>query len=273
MRRSGGSRAGSVNSEPELPAAGEEASRKGLDALVRACGALRRHGIFVFLSHRARFRNPLVPGDRAELLDADAARDPAVLSIVDSELPRRLARLERGTYFPVPLARAVAAGRGFDDALMSFHYPPILVDGDRRWSWKEQTVADRVRRFFVQHIGFEPALDIWYVEYRVNDGWWDKCYLECETTPLVAVQFRDDGAGARGLVTVDLSNGQRDALDPDSLRLDERERLFATSARHGPVEIADAPRFALLRTVSEDCLTLEFAGARRPLRWPSPDGG
>ena len=72
-------------------------------------------------------------------------------------------------------------------------------------------------------------------------------------------------------MAADLNNGRRDILDPDSLRLDEQERLFASSAQHGLVEIADTPRFALLRTVSEDCRTVEFAGARRTLRWPVED--
>lgn len=239
-----------------------------MDDLVRACERLWPQGISIFLSHQARFRNPLSPVDREALSDSDAAADPAVVAIVAEELPERLDRLERGTYFPVPLARAVAGGRAFDDALMSFHYPPIVVGADRRWSWKGQSVAERIRRFFVQHIGFEPALGVWFVEYRVNDGWWDKCYLDCATTPLVAVQLREERGAAGGGVVADLNNGRTDTLDPDSLRLNEQERLFASSADHGLVEIADAPRFALLRTVSEDCRTLEFAGARRTLQWP-----
>ncbi|MCY3968712.1 MAG: hypothetical protein OXG74_02170 [Acidobacteria bacterium] len=239
-----------------------------MDDLVRACERLWPQGISIFLSHQARFRNPLSPADREALADSDAAADPAVVAIVAEELPERLDRLERGTYFPVPLARAVSGGRAFDDALMSFHYPPIVVDAERRWFWKGQPVAERIRRFFVQHIGFEPALGVWFVEYRVNDGWWDKCYLDCATTPLVAVQLREEGDAAGGGVVADLNNGLTDTLDPDSLRLDEGERLFASSASHGSVEIADTPRFALLRTVSEDCQTVEFAGARRTLHWP-----
>ncbi|MDE2849466.1 MAG: hypothetical protein OXP74_02480 [Acidobacteriota bacterium] len=244
-----------------------------MDDLLRACERLWPQGISIFLSHQARFRNPLSPADREALSDSDAAADPAVVAIVAEELPERLDRLERGTYFPVPLARAVAGGRGFDDALMSFHYPPVVVDADRRWSWKGQPVAERIRRFFVQHIGFEPALGVWFVEYRVNDGWWDKCYLDCATPPLVAIQLREEDEAAGGGVVADLNNGRTDTLDPDSLRLDERERLFASSADHGLVEIADAPRFALLRTASEDCRTVEFAGARRSLRWPAGDAG
>ena len=239
-----------------------------MDDLVRACERLWPHGISIFLFHKARFRNPLAPVDREALSDAEAAVDEAVVAVVAEELPDRLDRLERGTYFPVPLARAVAGGRAFDDALMSFHYPPIAVDAGRRWSWKGQPVAERIRRFFVQHIGFDASLGVWFVEYRVNDGWWDKCYLECESTPLVAVQLREAAEAEADGVVADLNNGENDTLDPDSLRLDEEERLFASSARHGLVEIADAPRFALLRTVSEDCRTVEFAGARRTLRWP-----
>jgi len=242
-----------------------------VDDLVRACQPLWPRGISIFLSHQARFRNPLSPVDREALADSAAAEDPAVVAIVAEELPERLDRLERGTYFPVPLARAGGGGRAFEDALMSFQHPPGVVDADRCWSWKGQPVAERIRRFFVQHIGFEPDLGVWFVEYRVNDGWWDKCYLDCSTTPLVAVQLREEGGAAGGGVVAHLNNGQSDRLDPDSLRLDSQERLFASSAGHGLVEIADTPRFALLRTVSEDCRTVEFAGARRTLRWPDDE--
>ncbi len=242
-----------------------------MDELVRACERLWPQGISIFLSHNARFRNPLAPADREALADSEAARDQAVVAVVAEELPSRLDWLERGTYFPVPLARAVAAGRAFDDALMSFHYPPITVDADRRWVWKGRPVADRIRRFFIQHIGFEEALGVYFVEYRVNDGWWDKCYLDCATTPLVAIQIREDAKDRAGEVVADLNNGRTDTLDPDSLRLNEQERLFASSAQHGLVEIADTPRFALLRTVSEDCRTVEFAGARRTLHWPEDE--
>lgn len=242
-----------------------------MDDLVRACERLWPRGISIFLSHQARFRNPLASTDRDALADSEAARDPAVVAVVAEELPKRLECLERGTYFPVPLARAVAGGRAFDDALTSFHYPPITVDADRLWVWKGRPVAERIRRFFVRHIGFEPSLGVWFVEYRVNDGWWDKCYLDCATTPLVAIQMREEGEAGTGEVVADLNNGEGDTLDPDSLRLDEEERLFASSARHGLVELADAPRFALLRTVSEDCRTVEFAGARRTLHWPETD--
>ncbi len=242
-----------------------------MDDLVGACERLWPRGISIFLSHRTRFRNPLSPADREALADSGAARDPAVLAVVAEELPKRVDRLARGTYFPAPLARAVAGGRAFDDALMSFHYPPIVVDPDRRWRWKGRPVAERIRRFFVRHIGFEPALGVWFVEYRVNDGWWDKCYLDCATTPVVAVQLREGTGDETGRVFADLNNGLADTLDPDSLRLDERERLFAASADHGLVEIADSPRFALLRTVSEDCRTVKFAGARRTLHWPDGD--
>ena len=134
-----------------------------MDDLVRACEPLWPRGISIFLSHEARFRNPLAPADREALAGSAAASDPAVVAVVAEELPERLDRLERGTYFPVPLARAVAGGRPFDDALMSFHYPPIEVDAGRRWSWKGQPVAERSRRFFVQHVGYEASLGVWFV--------------------------------------------------------------------------------------------------------------
>ncbi len=245
-----------------------------MDDLVQACERLWPRGISIFVSHEARFRNPLTPADREALAGADVVRDPAVTTIVADRLASRVDRLERGTYFPAPLARAVAAGRAFDEVVMSFHYPLISVDADQRWEWKGRPVANRIRRFFKQHLGFEEALGVYFVEYRVNDDWWDKCYLDCVTTPLVATRIRDrpaaTGNGEAVEVVADLDNGRRDTLDPDSLRLDAQERLFASSERHGPVRIADAPRFALLRTVSEDCRTVELAGRRRLLHWPEP---
>ena len=44
-----------------------------------------------------------------------------------------------------------------------------------------------------------------------------------------------------------LNCGQRDRLDLDTLRLDQRERLFCTGERYGEVMFADATRFSILR--------------------------
>ena len=67
-----------------------------------------------------------------------------------------------------------------------------------------------------------------------------------------------------------LASGQAAAVDLDSFRLDERERLFCRVDGLGEVMLSDTVRFQIVSTASEDLSTIEVAGSRRPLRWPLP---
>jgi hypothetical protein len=180
------------------------------------------------------------------------------------ELVSRLPELARGIYSPVPIARGLDAGQPIAALLDEFRYEMIRVDAEQRWTWMGRPVAPRIRTFFLENMGWEPAISRWFFEYQVNGEWWDKSYLEAKVTPLVALSIAEDG----GSVTATLNSGARDALDLETLRLDDRERLFCASARFGEVMFADTVRFSLLRHADEACNAVRVAGAWRPLHWP-----
>ena len=107
----------------------------------------------------------------------------------------RLPQLARGIYSPVPIARGLDAGRPIESMLDEFRYEMIHVDADQRWVWMGRPVAPRIKSFFLEHLGWEPAIGRWFFEYQVNPEWWDKSYLDAEVTPLLAMTVsEEDGA-------------------------------------------------------------------------------
>jgi len=243
-----------------------EADAGGRDAILDVARTLAPHGVHLFFRHAAHFRDPLVPADWEALEAEPALDDPAVRRVTVELLPGRLPHLARGIYSPVPIARGLAAGRDVDALLDEFRYEPIVVDDEQRWTWMRRPVAPRVKAFFLEHLAWEPALGLWYFEYQVNPEWWDKSYLDAAVTPLVATAVTEEGGALRAT----LNNGRDDLLDLGTLRLDDRERLFCASARHGEVLFSDAVRFALLRNANEACDAVRIAGRWHPLRWPAP---
>lgn len=243
-----------------VPAAAE--TRK---AVLEAARRLEAHSVYLFFKHGSRFCNPLVPAEWEALGDEPALDDEKVLCVAVDLLPSRLPALARGIYSPVPISHGLAQGRPLDSLLEDFRYEMIHVDDDQRWTWQGRPVAPRVKAFFLEHLGWEPAIQRWYFEYRVDASWWDKSYLEAEVTPLVALSLEaQTGPEPRVL----LANGRRDRADLESLRLDCRERLFCTTARYGEVMFSDTARFSLLRHANQSCDALQLGERWVRLRWP-----
>jgi hypothetical protein len=236
------------------------------DAILAAARRLEPARVHLFFKHGAHFRNPLVPAEWALLAAEPALDDPAVRRVVLEVLPGRLPDLAPGIYSPVPIARGLDAGRDAAVLLDEFRYEMIRVDEEQRWVWMGRPVAPRVKTFFLEHLAWEPALAVWYFEYQVNPDWWDKSYLDAAITPLLATAVQEvDGA-----LVATLNTGSTDRLDLDTLRLDERERLFCRGSTMGDVLFSDAVRFALLRNVNEACDAVRVAGGWHPLHGPAP---
>ena len=244
------------------PARSETAGGRG--AILEAARELEPCGIYLFFKHGAHFRDPLVPEQWAALRNEPALDDRGVRQVVLDELTARLPQLARGIYSPVPIARGLDSGRSIESLLDEFRYEMIHVDADQRWVWMGRPVAPRIKSFFLGHLGWEPAIRRWFFEYRVNPEWWDKSYFDAEVTPLVAMTVSEED----GAVVATLNSGERDRLDLDTLRLDQRERLFCASERFGEVLFADAVRFSILRHANEACDAVLIAGAWRALHWP-----
>lgn len=229
--------------------------------MLRGAAALAAAGSYLFFRHRAHFQNPLVPGELRRLEDDPALDDRDVAGVVDT-LVERLAELSVGIYSPVPIARGLAGGAALDGLLEMYRYEMIEVDEAQRWSWQGRPVAPKVRAFFLENTRFQPALGVWYFEYRVNEDWWDKSYFR-GMTPLRATALDGDRS------EVVLTSGVRDTIDTSSFRLDAGERLFVRTATSGEVLVSDALRFQLLRTANEACDAIRLGAAWVPLRWPA----
>ena len=236
--------------------------------LLSAARLLEPRDVYLLFSHEAHFRNPLVTEEWAALQGSSIVDDGKIEKVVEELLLARQTDLPRGLYFPAPMARSDPDGASAEELLDRFHYEMIHVDEEQVWRWRGHEVAERTRLFFLEHLRWQPEIERFYFEYRVNDDWWDKSYLDADVTPLVVRQMEEVEDEAEGVVEVLLGSGQRDRLDLDSFRLDERERLFCRSDQTGDVMFSEALRFRLLRDVSEDLTTLRVVGAPRPLAWP-----
>ncbi|HVR28561.1 MAG TPA: hypothetical protein VMS86_03415 [Thermoanaerobaculia bacterium] len=253
---------------PEPPVGGGATSVRGpgREALLAAARRLEPHHVHLFFKHGAHFHNPLVPAEWEALAQEPALDQPAVQRVVVELLPARLPGLAPGIYSPVPIARGLEAGRELDALLDELRYEMIRVDEEQRWTWMGRAVAPRIKAFFLERLAWEPALGIWYFEYQVNPEWWDKSYLDAAITPLVASSAVEEAGSLR----VTLNAGGSDLLDLDTLRLDQRERLFCGTMSHGEVLFADALRFTILRHANEACDAVRIAGRWRPLRYAAP---
>jgi hypothetical protein len=249
-----------------VPSAGE-AGAGGSGAILTAARAFEPHGVHLFFKHGAHFHDPLVPAQWAALSSDPVLDDAMVRRVVLEELAGRRSLLARGIYSPVPIARGLDAGRTLEGLLEEFRYEMIEVGADQRWVWMGRPVAPRVKTFFLEHLGWEPAIGRWYFEYQVNPEWWDKSYLEAAVTPVVALSVREEDGG----LDATLNTGSSDRLDLATLRLDREERLFCRSARIGEVMFADTVRFSILRHANDACDAVRIAGSWHALRWP--DGG
>lgn len=201
------------------------------------------HLFFLFEGH---FCDPLVPRERTRLEEGGVVTE-ALESVIAEHLAAD-GSLPPGTYFPMPIARGLEAGELLPQLLKRFYYEPIEVDQDQVWWWKGHRVAERNRRFFLEHVDYEPALEVYFFEYQVNPNWWDKRYLDAEVTPLLATSLRVDGEEA----WVDLEGGRRTPVDLNRLRLDQQERLFCGRVGGGEVLFSENARFRVLQGVSED---------------------
>lgn len=247
---------------------GEASDASLLEELRAIAAQAQSRKIHFFLSHQAHFLDPLVPDEYQQLRSAGVTAEMVAVArrIVDEDAARSGDEVPR-IYFPVPMARSLEAGAEWDAVEGRFRYDMIVVDQDQEWWWRGRPVAERTKKFFSEHFGWQPAVGRWFFEYKIHDGWWDKSYLEAEITPLLGVSLEAD-ADEGEPVRIVLQSGRRVEADTGTLRLDEAERLFLTSAELGEVQLAATERFRVLSSADEELATVTLAGRRVPLHWP-----
>ena len=193
-----------------MPSAESPTPAHGRGAILDAARRLAPHGVHLFFKHGAHFHDPLVPAQWEALAREPALDDATVRRVVLEELSSRLPGLARGIYSPVPIARGVEAGQSIDALLDEFRYEMIRIDSEQRWMWMGRPVAPRIKTFFLENLGWEPAVARWFFEYQVNPEWWDKSYLEAEVTPLQALSVAEEG----GSLVASLNSGATDRSRP-----------------------------------------------------------
>ena len=205
-----------------------------------------RNKIMLFLWND-RFLNPLIPTQLQKIKSSGLLDYDKLLQVLDEHFPQFEDELPPGMYFPVPISRTLTEGEEFSPELaLRFFYGFIHVDGSQKWSLRGKLITGKVLSLFESNLFFEEETSRCFVEYW-SENRWDKCYLECATTPFLALSIESTPDGFQLL----LNNHKTDSLDLQSFRIDTLERCFVRTQNHGEVLLADAPRFWLLDHLNE----------------------
>ena len=208
-----------------------------------------------------RFLNPLIADELQRLTASGLLEDEDTLHLMEKILPDLTTQLPTGMYFPVPISRALKQENDFTSELaMRFHYDFIRIDQQQKWCLREKYISGKVLALFESNLFFEKESELYFVEYW-SDHRWDKCYLECEITPMRALAIEL----VQEEFKLQLNNQQTDSLDLDSFRIDKKERCFVLSQTYGEVMLADAPRFWLLNHLDESGSYFVFGDRHFPL--------
>ena len=205
-----------------------------------------RKMIMLFLWEE-RLLNPFIQ-DEFQLLKASGLlEDEVTLDLIHNIFPESITQLPTGMYFPVPISRALKQENDFSTELaMRFHYDFIQVDQYQKWSLRENDIGGKVLALFESNLFYEKESKLYFVEYW-SDNCWDKCYLECEITPMLALALEP----VQEKFKLQLNNQMIDSLELQSFRMDKKERCFCLTLNYGEVLLADAPRFWLLNHLDE----------------------
>ena len=208
-----------------------------------------------------RFLNPLIPDELRRLKASGLLEDEETLKLMENIFPESITQLPTGMYFPVPISRALKQGNNFSTQLaMRFHYDFIQVDQHQKWSLRENNINGKVLALFESNLFFEKESKLYFVEYW-SDNRWDKCYLECEITPMLALALEL----VQEEFKLQLNNQITGSLERHNFRMDKNERCFVRTQNYGEVMLADAPRFWLLNHLDESGSYFVFGGRHFPL--------
>jgi len=188
-----------------------------------------------------RFLNPQVSNQK-QLIQSSGLLSKSVMKVLEDFFPKLEHDLPKGMYFPTPISIAIKQGNIFSKNLaLRFHYDFINVDQKQQWSLNNKIITGKILSLFKSNLYFEKVTGLYFVEYW-SDTRWDKCYLECEVTPMLALAIEPVAED----FNVHLNNNKIDLIYLDSFRMDKKERCFVKSKNFGEVLLSDSPRFWLL---------------------------
>ncbi len=188
-----------------------------------------------------RFLNPQIP-EQKKTIKSSGLLGKTVMKVLEEFFPKFENELPKGMYFPIPISRGIKQGeRCSKELALKFHYDFINVDQKQQWSLRDKIITGKVLSLFKSNLYFEGITGRYFVEYWSDDRW-DKCYLECAITPMLALSIESVTEG----IILQLNNNKSDLIYINSFRLDKNERCFVQTKNFGEVLLSDSPRFWLL---------------------------
>ena len=185
------------------------------------------------------------------------------MKVLEEIFPKFENELPKGMYFPIPISRKIKQGERFSKELaFQYHYDFINVDQKQQWSLRNKRITGKVLSLFKSNLYFEELTGRYFVEYW-SDARWDKCYLECAITPMLALAIDSVSEG----IMLQLNNNKSDLIYLNSFRMDKNERCFVQTENFGEVLLADSPRFWLLDHLDDSGTHLIVKEDRFPLKF------
>ena len=217
-------------------------------------------GMIMLFLWESRFLNPQI-SEQQQTIKSSGLLDKTVMKLLEEYFPKFENELPKGMYFPTPISRAINQGERFSKELaLQFHYDFINVDQNQQWSLRDKRITGKVLSFFKSNLFFEKVTGLYFVEYW-SDARWDKCYLECAITPMLALAIDSVSEG----FMLQLNNNKSDLIYLNSFRMDKNERCFVQTENFGEVLLADTPRFWLLDHLDDSGTHLIVKEDRLPL--------
>ena len=219
-------------------------------------------GMIMMFLWENRFLNPQIP-EQQQTIKSSGMLGKTVIKVLEEYFPKFEDKLPKGMYFPIPISRKIKQGERFSKELaLQFHYDFINVDQKQQWSLRNKRITGKVLSLFKSNLYFEELTGRYFVEYW-SDARWDKCYLECTITPMLALAIDSVTEG----IMLQLNNNKSDLIYLNSFRMDKNERCFVQTENFGEVLLADSPRFWLLDHLDDSGTHLIVKEDRVPLKF------
>ena len=201
--------------------------------------------------------------EQKQKIQSSGLLDKTVMKVLEEYFPNYETELPKGMYFPIPISRAIKQGEGFSKELaLQYHYDLIKIDQKQQWSLRNKRITGRVLSLFKSNLFFEKVTGRYFVEYW-SDARWDKCYLECSLTPMLALSIDSVSKG----IILQLNNNKSDWGYLNSFRIDNKERCFVQTENFGEALLADSPRFWLLDHLDDSGTHFVVKEQRIPLKF------
>ena len=182
-------------------------------------------GMIMMFLWENRFLNPKI-SEQKQTIKSSGLLGKTVMKVLEEFFPKFENELPKGMYFPIPISREIKQGERFSKELaFQYHYDFINVDQKQQWSLRNKRITGKVLSLFKSNLYFEELTSRYFVEYW-SDARWDKCYLECSITPMLALAIDSVTEG----IMLQLNNNKSCLLYTSPSPRDAHESRMPSSA-------------------------------------------